>query len=246
MNQKCDRDTDYAIDSVIDSAIVPLAERFVSINGEGQQAGKLACFIRFPQCNLRCSYCDTMWANDPQGLFEEVSIKDLADWVASTNVLNVTITGGEPLLQPALPDLLRTLDEVCPNRWIELETNGSQSLDEYTALRKVLTTTTLSFTMDWKSPSSGMSEMMRADNLLQVTQCDTVKFVVGNRLDLDYMRNLCVTYDLFERTQVFLSPVSGVIDPAEIVAYMQHYDLNRARLQLQLHKIIWPHEVKGV
>lgn len=229
--------------------MVPLAERFISINGEGQRAGYLACFIRFPLCNLRCSYCDTMWANDTHASFEEVALDDLVDWVAQADVSCLTITGGEPLLQRALPDLLSALNKACPGLWVELETNGSRPLDIYEDMRAAFDAEngiTLSFTMDWKTPSSGMNELMCVDNLDLLTKRDTLKFVVGDRADLDHMRSLCEAHDLFERTNVYLSPISGVIDPADIVAYMQEYHLRDARLQLQLHKIIWPHEVKGV
>ncbi len=231
------------------SLSVPLAERFVSINGEGQRAGYLACFIRFPHCNLRCSYCDTMWANETHSSFEEIALVDLVDWVAHAGVSCVTITGGEPLLQRALPDLLHMLDATCPHLWVELETNGSRPLDIYVDMRKAFDVhkgITLSFTMDWKTPSSGMNELMCADNLSLLTKRDTLKFVVGDITDLDQMRTLCEKLDLFKRTNVFISPISGIINPADIVAYMQEYHLRDARLQLQLHKIIWPHEVKGV
>lgn len=228
---------------------VPLAERFISINGEGQRAGYLACFIRFPHCNLRCSYCDTMWANDLQASFEEAALDDLVDWVANAQVSCLTITGGEPLLQRALPDLLQALNKARPGLWVELETNGSRPLATYADMRTSFDAEngiTLSFTMDWKAPSSGMNELMCVDNLALLTKRDTLKFVVGDGADLDHMRTLCEAHDLFKRTNVFLSPISGVIDPAEIVAYMQEHHLRDARLQLQLHKIIWPHEVKGV
>lgn len=91
-----------------------------------------------------------------------------------------------------------------------------------------------------------MNELMCADNLSLLTKRDTLKFVVGDITDLDQMRTLCEKLDLFKRTNVFISPISGIIDPADIVAYMHEYHLRDARLQLQLHKIIWPHEVKGV
>ncbi len=233
-------------DQLISDRRIPIAERFISINGEGQQAGKLACFIRFPHCNLQCSYCDTMWANDPHASFETATLQELVDWVSRSGVSCVTITGGEPLLQPALPELLTALNIACPGLWIELETNGSCCLDVYAALREQLSAVTISFTMDWKAPSSNMNDRMCVENLSLLTLRDTLKFVVGDLSDLDHMRTLCFDHHLFERTKVFLSPVSGVLDPAEIVDYMQRYRLANVRLQLQLHKIIWPHEVKGV
>ena len=76
-----------------------VAEKFISINGEGTRAGELAVFVRFTGCNLRCSYCDTMWANEPGCPYEEMSPAQICDYVQSTGIKNVTLTGGEPLLQ---------------------------------------------------------------------------------------------------------------------------------------------------
>lgn len=95
---------------------MPVVEKFVSINGEGQCAGKLAAFIRFAGCNLRCSYCDTMWANEPGVPAECETVAELVAWVRQTGVECVTLTGGEPVLQPLLPQLVEALlDEPGPN-----------------------------------------------------------------------------------------------------------------------------------
>ena len=90
---------------------LPVAERFVSVNGEGRAAGKLTAFIRFTGCNLACSYCDTMWANAPAAAecAERVSVADLVAWARETRVECITLTGGEPVLQPELPCLVRAL-----------------------------------------------------------------------------------------------------------------------------------------
>ena len=79
--------------------MLEVVERFVSINGEGAHAGELAVFIRFKGCNLCCSYCDTAWANEPDAKASPTSVEELVRWVKSVNVRNVTLTGGEPLLQ---------------------------------------------------------------------------------------------------------------------------------------------------
>lgn len=106
----------------------PIAERFVSINGEGAHAGKLAAFIRFPGCNLDCSYCDTQWARDPELTVEFVSVEELCDWVESEGVTCVTITGGEPTLQSDLYRLLHALARLETVEVVEIETNGSTTL----------------------------------------------------------------------------------------------------------------------
>ena len=88
---------------------MPVVEKFVSINGEGRCAGKLAAFIRFAGCNLRCSYCDTMWANEPGAAVQSETVAALVAWVRETGVECVTLTGGEPVLQPHLAQLVRVL-----------------------------------------------------------------------------------------------------------------------------------------
>lgn len=282
---------------------MPVAERFVSINGEGQQAGKLSAFVRFVGCNLCCSYCDTRWATAQTAPRERVSIADLVSFVQEAGVVCVTLTGGEPLLQPELPTLVRALltmplDEVAPQgRWIEIETNGSVSLEPLACLRASLCSCAgrgrvvpgkggatnspakptqgsavelmgdciqedakmpiqqqhspavgacLSFTMDYKTPSSGMEACMNVDNFAYLEPYDTVKFVVGTQEDLEVMARVIRHYDLVSRCAVYVSPVFGQIDPADIVTFMQQRELSQVRLQLQLHKIIWPHCEKGV
>lgn len=91
------------------SSNVKLAERFISINGEGAHSGTLAAFIRFPGCNLSCSYCDTTWANKPDCPTQSYSILQLCEWVRTSRVQCVTITGGEPAIQPSLPKLISNL-----------------------------------------------------------------------------------------------------------------------------------------
>ena len=120
-------------------ATVPVAERFVSINGEGACAGKLAAFVRFTGCNLRCGYCDTMWANAPGVAAQGETPQQLAAWVRQAGVECVTLTGGEPVLQPLLPQLVELLlGEPGPNERglrVEIETNGAADLGELAALR---------------------------------------------------------------------------------------------------------------
>ena len=147
---------------------LPVAERFVSVNGEGRAAGKLAAFIRFTGCNLACSYCDTMWANAPAAAdrAERVSVADLVAWARETRVECITLTGGEPVLQPELPRLVRALlAEPGPlgrGLRVEIETNGAADLCELTRLREECASRpgSLTFTVDWKLPASGMEDRM--------------------------------------------------------------------------------------
>ena len=219
--------------------MLPVVEKFISINGEGAHAGELAAFIRFRGCNLSCSYCDTCWANTENAPAEYETIEELAAWVAESKVHNATLTGGEPLLQKecgALSELL--IKNGCR---VEIETNGSISLERISSAeyRPI-------FTMDYKLPSSGMEEFMCIDNFRLLGCHDTVKFVSGSIADLEKAAELIDTYKLTERCHVFISPVFGEIEPADIVDFMEQHKMNGVRLQLQLHKFIWEPTRRGV
>lgn len=217
----------------------PVAEKFVSINGEAAHAGELAAFIRFRGCNLCCSYCDTRWANSADAPAEEMSAGELTEWVLSAGVKNVTLTGGEPLLQQEI----HTLTDALISRGIrvEIETNGSISVEKLAKreLRPVLT-------LDYKLPSSGMEQHMLTENYSFLGSHDTVKFVVGSHEDLERAARIIGRYKLTEKCHVYLSPVFGSIEPAEIVDFMTEHSMNGVRIQLQLHKFIWEPERRGV
>jgi len=181
-------------------------------------------------------------------------VPDLVAWVAETGVSCVTLTGGEPLLQPYLPDLVQTLlavDDPRPLR-VEIETNGSRDLSPMAHLREACAEAglpgSLHFTVDWKTPTAGeaVSAAMRRENYDLLDTRDAVKFVVGTEDDLAFMERCADEAGLWDRCSVLASPVWGAIEPAEIAAYLIDHGLDRARLQLQLHKIIWPDETRGV
>jgi len=217
-----------------------IAEKFVSINGEGVLAGQLAVFIRFTRCNLRCSYCDTSWANDCNAPCTVMTEDEIHEYIRSTGVKNVTITGGEPLIQD---DIRVLLEKLASDKKIhvEIETNGSQDISKYFDIPN-----RPSFTVDYKLPGSGMEKEMFLLNFSRVTSDDTVKFVVSDRTDLEKALNVIKRFELTEKTNVYLSPVFGSIDPEEIVEFMKDNSLNGVRLQLQIHKIIWDPDKKGV
>ncbi len=217
----------------------PVAEKFVSINGEGTRAGELAVFIRFKGCNLSCGYCDTKWANRADTPAMPETAKKIREFVEKSGVINVTLTGGEPLLQKELYTLIETLMK--NGRSVEIETNGSIPIGELS--RKEYRPL---FTMDYKLPSSGMESSMCLENFQYLAKQDTVKFVSGSISDLERAAEIIEKYALTERCHVYFSPVFGSIEPAEIVEFMKRRKLNGARLQLQLHKFIWGPDKKGV
>lgn len=217
-----------------------VVEIFTSINGEGRRAGQLALFIRFQKCNLHCSYCDTRWANTDSAAYTEMTEDELYDEIKKSGIRNITLTGGEPLLQPEIDVLLHKLaaDDALS---VEIETNGSISIEEFSRLKNPPL-----FTVDYKLPGSGMEKYMKVENFAYLKPEDTVKFVAGSRQDLERAREIIAGFQLTEKCSVYISPVFGAIAPAEIVEFMKQYRLNGVNLQLQLHKIIWDPQQRGV
>ncbi len=217
----------------------PVVELFTSINGEGVLAGQLTVFVRFRGCNLNCSYCDTQWANQPDAPITPMTAEQIRDAILATGVSLVTLTGGEPLCQPQLRGLLTLLAQE-PTLHMEIETNGSRDLTPLLDIPNV------TFTMDYKLAGSDMEKHMRLANFPLLRPQDTVKFVVSSIADLDRAWEVISQYQLTDRCYVYLSPVFGKIDPADIVTYMTDHTMNRVRLQLQMHKFIWDPNARGV
>ncbi|MCC8029187.1 MAG: putative 7-carboxy-7-deazaguanine synthase QueE [Lachnospiraceae bacterium] len=217
-----------------------VAEIFSSINGEGPRQGQLALFIRMQGCNLDCSYCDTRWANGGDTIFHWTSTEEILDLIRDMQIRNITLTGGEPLCQEDIMELLLAL---AAEPWIrvEIETNGSVDLKSFAEIPNAP-----SFNMDYKLPGSGMEDKMIPENFAVLSLKDTVKFVVKDHSDLLRSRDLIRTYDLTEKCMVFLSPVYGEIDPEDVVNFMKCNQMNDVTLQLQIHKVIWDSELRGV
>lgn len=217
-----------------------VAEKFVSINGEGRRAGQLAVFIRLAGCNLRCSYCDTAWAWEHNTPAELMSAAEILAYIRGCGVANVTLTGGEPLAHPGIMELLRLLAAESDIS-VEIETNGSVDVAAVCAL-----VNRPRLTMDYKLPASGMEAQMLTANFACLDERDVVKFVCGGSDDLQRALAVMREFDLPGRVGMYLSPVYGQIDPAEMVEFMKQHRLNGVNLQLQLHKFIWPPEMRGV
>ena len=217
-----------------------VAEKFISINGEGVRAGELAVFVRFQGCNLACHYCDTKWALAKDCPYEEMSPEQIYAYIKSTGIKNVTLTGGEPLLHKDMDRLLAILLADQDLR-VEIETNGAVNLRKFCACpgRPV-------FTMDYKLPSSGYEKSMVLSNFELLSPDDTVKFVSGSTEDLEKAYQIIQEYDLLRKCHVYFSPVFGDIEPVEIVNFMMDHKLNEARLQIQMHKVIWHPDKRGV
>lgn len=218
-----------------------VVEKFISINGEGSLAGQLSVFIRFAECNLRCSYCDTKWANEKTVEYDLMTANEIYQFIKDSGISNVTLTGGEPLLQKDIITLLKLL---ATDKSIntEIETNGSIDLKLFAEIEE----NPPSFTMDYKLPSSDMENKMILKNFHYIERKDVVKFVVGNIEDMERAKEIIDKYALTDRTNVYISPVYTQIDLAKIVDFLKDNKMNKVNLQVQLHKIIWSANKRGV
>lgn len=209
-------------------------EIFYSIQGESSFIGIPCVFVRLTGCNLRCSYCDTRYAYEEGTLWD---IPDILDRISSYHCPLVEITGGEPLLQEETPLLIRDLlDRGCH---VLLETNGSRpirTIDER-CVRIV----------DIKCPSSGESRSNDYRNLDDLTGQDEIKFVLGERKDYDFAKEILISRNLANRIShpPIFSPVTNSLDPKKLVRWILEDHLP-VRFQLQLHKILWGNDVRGV
>lgn len=210
-----------------------VVEIFKSIDGEGIRAGFPVTFIRLEGCNLRCSYCDTHYSYD-DAKYTEMTVQEIVDVVEYMGCKRITLTGGEPLIHTDVEKLIYELTN--KDFEVNIETNGSVDISDYIHNPKVI------ITMDYKCPSSGMEDKMLLRNLRYLRPEDVLKFVVGSEEDL----NVCKTRMSVTSAQVFISPVFGNIEPKEIVEYMLKNKLDNCRVQLQMHKIIWDPNQKGV
>lgn len=212
-----------------------VVEIFKSIDGEGKRAGLPTTFIRLFGCNLNCSYCDTRYGCEGEG-YSILSIEEVIEIVDRVGIKSVTITGGEPLVHPGINKLI----EILLNRgyWVNIETNGSQYIGKFPV------NPLLFFTMDYKCPSSGMENNMELRNMELLRKNDVLKFVVGSSQDLDKALQVIEQYE--PKAQIYFSPVFGEIEPKEIVKFLLSHKMYDCKVQVQLHKIIWDPNKKGV
>lgn len=212
-----------------------VVEIFKSIDGEGKRAGLPTTFVRLYGCNLNCSYCDTRYGCEDNN-YTIWSVDSIMDTIKRFGIQSVTITGGEPLIHPGIHKLINTLLE--SGYWVNVETNGSIWIGQFPKHKNLF------FTMDYKSPSSGMEKRMILENLSLLTSKDVLKFVVGSEEDLD--RSLEILEQYQPNCQIYFSPVFKEIEPKAIVDFILYHKLNNCKVQVQLHKIIWDPKERGV
>lgn len=205
-------------------------EIFLSIQGESSLVGLPTIFVRFAGCNLRCSYCDTTYAYH-EGI--DMSLDDIVNAIDGFGYKRVCLTGGEPLLQENIQDLLDRLKMYD----VSIETNGSVALDKFHLHPKQL------FVMDVKLASSGCYNNMKLSNFDHLSERDEIKFVVCDRRDYELAKDVIKKYH--KCGKILISPVFDKIDYATIVEWILKDKLD-VRFQLQIHKIIWDKNKRGV
>ncbi len=207
-------------------------EIFYSIQGESSLMGLPCVFVRLTYCNLRCSYCDTEYA-----FYEgkDMSINEILAEVKKYGCKLVEITGGEPLVQENVNELMKLLSEL--GYKVMLETGGSLPIKDIDKSVKII--------MDLKTPSSKMMNKNLYENIDFLKSDDEVKFVIGNREDYEWSKDIIFKYSLDKKSKVLMSPVFNVLENIDLAKWILEDKLN-VRFQVQLHKYIWHPETRGV
>lgn len=202
------------------------------MQGESTHAGKPCVFVRLTGCNLRCVWCDSTYT------FTGGAWHDLDDVVAQAHAFGVPtieVTGGEPLLQPQVIPLMQRLLDL--GHEVLLETSGSRSIADVPDGVHVI--------LDLKAPDSGEVDANLWENLSHLDAGDEIKVVLASRRDYDWARDVIRERDLASTCPVLLSPAWDALDPKDLVAWMLEDHLP-ARLNLQIHKVVWGPKTLGV
>ncbi|MEA1968650.1 MAG: radical SAM protein [Thermodesulfobacteriota bacterium] len=221
-----------------------ICEIFFSLQGESTFAGLPCVFVRLSGCNLACTWCDTLYARDVENVEDvknangeslDMTIDEIIDRVKSFGCTLVEITGGEPLIQNKTPLLINKLIKL--GFKVLLETNGSMSI-------KNINTECVRI-VDIKCPSSGESNKNLYENLEFLTQKDQIKFVIADKKDYQFTKKTLPKIKKIPAEHIHLSPVFDRIEPEKLAQWILKDNL-KARLSMQLHKIIWDPEKRGV
>jgi len=209
---------------------------FKSINGEicSEHQGSLTAFVRTFGCNSRCSYCDTPYSYEEGGIYSNMTVPQIVKEVLDLKVKNVTITGGEPLLQKGTINLIKELK--LKGLRVSVETNGSKFIPKIAGV---------SWVADYKLPSSGAGHLMKIKNYINLSSHDYVKFVVSDRHDFDtaleIILSIFIVVDFFFRPKFAFSPVWGSLEPETLAQWMIDNEFLCSLgsiYSLQIHKIL--------
>ena len=207
-------------------------EIFHSIQGESSHTGRPCVFIRLTYCNLRCSYCDTEYSFYDG---KETPIDEILRVVRGFRCGLVEVTGGEPLVQPNVHELMTRLAD--DGHEVLLETGGSLDIGGVDRRVKRI--------IDFKCPSSGMMKKNLWENVGHLGANDEAKFVIGDREDYEWSKRMIAEYEIDRHCHILMSVVFGALEPVKLAEWILEDRLN-VRLQLQMHKYIWSPETRGV
>lgn len=212
--------------------MIKVTEIFHSIQGESTHAGRPCVFIRLTGCPLRCTWCDTAYAFYGG---RDMTMDEIVEQVRAFDCRLVEVTGGEPLSQPGS---LALLTRLCNDGFeVLLETSGAIDTAAVDLRVQVI--------LDVKCPGSGMTDRMHWPNLDRLSSKDEAKFVIKDRVDYEWAREVVCRRDLSTRCTVLFSPVFGEMDPRQLAEWVLA-DRLPVRFQLQMHKYIWAPDMRGV
>lgn len=222
-----------------------ISEIFTSIDGEARRAGELATFVRSVGCNLRCEFCDSKYTWHADETSRNMTVDEIVAECFDAGVSNITFTGGEPLIQKDADELIEAL--ASKGFDVSIETDGAVDFAEREWFKN--NTPGVWVCADYKGHASGETDkMLPLEKFAQLREQDVLKFVVGSEEDLLLAESI-IKYirDAGSRCWVYLSPVFGMIEPVEIVNFMIAHGLqDKVRFQIQLHKVVWNPDARGV
>ncbi|TCP29849.1 7-carboxy-7-deazaguanine synthase [Scopulibacillus darangshiensis] len=226
---------------------LPMVEIFETVEGEGMGQGLPTVFVRVFHCNLRCTWCDTPYSYAPEKPEFEATIDDIVEKVSTFPSRRICFTGGEPLIHrqksAALIKAMAELDHIVD---IHIETNGAIDLMPFDELRRSddLLMSKVRFVMDYKLPDSGETDKMVHSNFDCLMEQDEVKFVIAGDEDFDYAKRVVSKYN--SSGQVLFSPVWEAMAPDRLVEKVLAEPLPDVKISMQLHKVIWDPNRRGV
>lgn len=226
---------------------LPMVEIFETVEGEGTKAGFPTVFVRVFHCNLRCTWCDTPYSYAPAKPEFEASVEEIVRRVADYGWENICLTGGEPLIHrqksQLLIDGLASLPHI---RDIHIETNGAIDVRPFARLRDAsdLLQSKVRFIVDYKLPGSGEMDKMVEAHIPVLSHRDELKFVIANDEDFQAALDVLNRHDI--QATVLFSPVWETMPPHALVERILKHRLQRVKLNMQIHKVIWDPQMRGV
>jgi 7-carboxy-7-deazaguanine synthase len=226
---------------------IPMVEIFETVEGEGTASGYPTIFVRLFNCNLRCTWCDTKYSYAPAKPEYFATITEIVNNVKRYGHNRVCLTGGEPLMDAKKSlMLIKALAEIENVEDIHVETNGAICLKKFEELRKsnVFVKNKLRFILDYKLLSSGENEKMIMGNFELLQDHDELKFVISSYEE--FLQSTEVIQKWYKKGIILFSPVWESLSPQKLVSLILKHKLSNVKLNLQMHKVIWEPDTRGV